>query len=248
MRNKKRIPETLSFNAPSLSIVLAILLIVLSSMALAEISGDYEYTNNGDGTCTIINYLGTGGDVTIPDTLNGLTVTIIGDRAFYSHTGLKSIFVPDSVITIGEEAFSSSRYITTVTIGSSVNAIGISAFSNCDALTSIAIPESVTTIGDEAFYSCDQLSSATISDSVTTIGDKTFYYCAKLTSVNIGSGVTTIGSQAFSYCDILTDIMVDPANSAYSSVDGLLFNKSQTELIQCPGGKTGTYSIPNGVI
>jgi hypothetical protein len=40
---------------------------------------------------------------------------------------------------------------------------------------------------------------------------------------------------------------VDPLNPAYSSLDGVLFNKSQTELIQCPGGKTGTYNIPNSV-
>ncbi|MFZ9012413.1 MAG: hypothetical protein ACO20W_11040, partial [Anaerohalosphaeraceae bacterium] len=61
---------------------------VLSMQVCADISGDYEYTNNGDGTCTITGYTGPGGDVTIPDTLNSLTVTHIGFQAFYSKTSL----------------------------------------------------------------------------------------------------------------------------------------------------------------
>jgi hypothetical protein len=40
---------------------------------------------------------------------------------------------------------------------------------------------------------------------------------------------------------------VDPLNAVYSSADGVLFNQSQTTLIQCPGGKAGNYTIPNSV-
>ncbi len=86
-----------------------------------------------------------------------------------------------------------------------------------------------------------------IPNSITNIGSSAFSSCTGLTNVTIGAGVTTIGSQALSYCTSLTAIMVDPLNSAYSSADGLLFNKNQTTLIQCPGGKTGSYIIPNGV-
>jgi hypothetical protein len=42
--------------------------------------------------------------------------------------------------------------------------------------------------------------------------------------------------------------MVALSNSAYSSSEGVLFNKSRSILIQCPGGKTGAYSIPSSVI
>ena len=59
--------------------------------------------------------------------------------------------------------------------------------------------------------------------------------------------VTGIGAGAFNDCTSLTAITVDATNSVYSSVAGVLFNKSQTTLIQCPGGKAGSYSIPNGV-
>jgi hypothetical protein len=40
---------------------------------------------------------------------------------------------------------------------------------------------------------------------------------------------------------------VDPLNAVYSSADGVLFDKSQTTLIQYPGGKAGSYSIPSSV-
>jgi hypothetical protein len=36
-------------------------------------------------------------------------------------------------------------------------------------------------------------------------------------------------------------------NPNYSSIDGVLFNKLQSELIQYPAGKAGNYTIPNSV-
>jgi hypothetical protein len=48
-------------------------------------------------------------------------------------------------------------------------------------------------------------------------------------------------------CTSLTAITVDVLNLAYSSVEGVLFNKSQTVLLQYPGGKAGGYTLPNGV-
>ena len=105
----------------------------------------------------------------------------------------------------------------------------------------------VTSIGDNAFYYCTSLTSVTIPTSVTSIGDYAFYRCTSLTSVTIANSVTSIGNQAFADCTSLTAITVDTNNPAYSSVDGVLFNKSQTTLIQCPGGKAGSYTIPDSV-
>ncbi|MDR1155639.1 MAG: leucine-rich repeat domain-containing protein, partial [Bacteroidales bacterium] len=64
----------------------------------------------------------------------------------------------------------------------------------------------------------------------------------------IGNSVTSIGSSAFFGCSSLTAINVDANNPGYTSVDGVLFNKSQSELIQYPAGKTGNdYTIPHSV-
>jgi len=82
---------------------------------------------------------------------------------------------------------------------------------------------------------------------VTSIGHQAFQSCTSLTSVTIPNSVTNIGDYAFSGCTSLSAITVEALNSFYSSVDGVLFNKSQTMLMQYPGGKAGSYTIPNSV-
>ena len=75
----------------------------------------------------------------------------------------------------------------------------------------------------------------------------TFSSKITLTSVTIPSSVTNIGIDAFVECDSLTAIIVDINNPAYSSLAGVLFDKGHTALIQYPGGKTGSYLIPDSV-
>jgi hypothetical protein len=69
---------------------------------------------------------------------------------------------------------------------------------------------------------------------VTRIGNNAFYGNTNLTSVTIPYSVTDIGGVAFRYCTSLSAITVNAFNSVYSSVDGVLFNKSQTVLIHMP--------------
>ncbi len=88
-----------------------------------------------------------------------------------------------------------------------------------------------------------------IGDGVTSIGDMAFYYCSNLTEVTLGDKLSSIGEQAFSYCPKLTNITVSKYyNQYYSTVDGVLFNKVQTELVCYPAGKQNTsYTIPSSV-
>lgn len=104
----------------------------------------------------------------------------------------------------------------------------------------------VTAIGDSAFEGT-AITSVTIPDTVTSIGNHAFYYCPGLTSVTIGNGVTSIGVYAFTECSSLTGITVSAGNPAYSSLNGVLFNKTQTALLQFPTAFGGSYTIPDGV-
>ena len=75
-----------------------------------------------------------------------------------------------------------------------------------------------------------------------------FYDCDSLTSVSIPNSVTSIGDGVFGECDSLTSINVDIGNQYYSSLDGNLYDKNQTLLIQYAIGKKDTsFSIPNSV-
>lgn len=180
--------------------------------------------------------------VTIPD-----QITIIEDRIFMECTGLKSITLPNSITSIGNGAFWDCRYLKNITIPNSVINIDDIAFEYCSNLQSITIPYSVKSIGDSAFRYCYGLTSITISNSVTNIGDSAFEYCESLESITIPDSVTSIGAGAFNGCKILTSITVDKNNSTYSSVDGVLFNKSKDTLIACPNVKADNYQIPNSV-
>jgi len=180
--------------------------------------------------------------ILIPD-----SVTSIGNAAFALCTTLTNVTIPDSVTRLGDSAYWSCTSLTSITLGNSVTNIGYYAFAICTSLTNVTIGSSVTGIGEEAFAECIGLTSIAIPDSVTSIGDLAFLSCTNLTSITIPRSVTNIGDQVFYRCPSLTAISADALNSVYSSVDGVLFNKNQTTLTQCPQGKSGSYAIPDSV-
>ena len=137
--------------------------------------------------------------------------------------------------------------ITKVVIKSGVTSIGNYAFSDLSNLTSITIGENITRIGDFAFRSCIGLTGVSLPQSVTSIGTSAFSGCFGLTDINISQNVSSIGENAFQSCNVLTGIQVDSGNTHYSSVDGVVFDKNQTQLIVYPSGKSGSYDIPEGV-
>jgi hypothetical protein len=105
----------------------------------------------------------------------------------------------------------------------------------------------VTRIGEAAFYSRTNLVSVTLPNGLTSIGRFAFFACTSLTNVIVPATVTSIGDFAFAWCASLTAVTVDALNPVYCSVDGVLFDRNQTTLIQCPGGKTGSYTVPDSV-
>ena len=178
-------------------------------------------TTTSNGEITITGYTGPGGAVVIPDMINELPVTAIGDYAFSGLPNLTSITIPDGVVSIGQRAFQETN------------------------LSEATLPESLTTIGEGAFLDCP-LSTLTIPHSIISIGDQAFQG-PDLTSVTVPSNVISLGNYVFGGPS-MTSITVDPANPFYSSTDGILFNKDQTTLLEYPNGKTeSSYTIPTGV-
>ena len=132
------------------------------------------------------------------------------------------------------------------TIPGSVTSIENWGFSDCSGLKSVIIPNSVSSIGKYAFQSSG-LVSVTIGNSVSSIGDRIFDSCEKLTTITFGSSVISIDFLAFIRCNVIMSFHADDNNPVYSTVDGVLFDKTITRLIKYPIGKTGAYSIPNSV-
>lgn len=145
-------------------------------------------------------------------------------------------------------AYPNGKFGRDYKIPDGVTDIGDYAFSGAAGIESVAIPESVTCIGESAFSDCYSLKDAVVPRNVNSIGEFAFSDCYSLKSVNIPENVSGIGRGAFFWCTHLESINVDEKNEVYASVDGVLFNKNKTQLLDYPDGKTDeVYTIPYGV-
>jgi hypothetical protein len=185
------------------------------------------------------------GSYTIPSSVN-----IISMNAFEGCAGITEISFPVSVNSIEGQAFSGCTSLTTVSLPSALTAVQWAIFENCSKLESVTLPVGITYLGPNAFSSCSRLSSISIPSTVETIGEETFSGCTSIDTIFIPSSVSLMGEMGLGKSPFLgcsAYLKVDESNPQYSSVDGVLFNKTKTELIQCPTSKTGNYSIPETV-
>ena len=181
--------------------------------------------------------------VSIPNSVKNIDV-----GAFYKCRYLKSVNLPSDIKTINEYTFRFCNSLTNITIPDSVQSIGDMAFENCCSLSDVVLPDNVISIGRYSFDSCYNLSEISIPDSTFIIGEYSFYNCKNIRMIEIGYNVENIGFLAFGSCEKLTNIMVDSKNKYYSSDDGILFNKNQSEIIQYPcANERKNYNIPNSV-
>ncbi len=197
------------------------------------------------------------------------SVTDVGGYAFYE-TGITSAYMGHGVKNIGEYIFGRCTNLKSVEFASdmdtisewmfygctsldeivdfpeSIKTIGAHSFEGCTALKNVVIPNTVTEIGEAAFYGATVLSDVTLSSALKIIGANAFNGTA-IAEIAIPYAVEAIGEGAFANCAALAAINVDSANTAYTSIDGILYNADVTELLFCPVAKAGAVKIPETV-
>jgi len=224
---------------PRLAGAIFLLLLVFPAMASAQfVNPQFTTVSDGSGGLVITGFTASGsGLLTIPSTINNLTVTAIGANAFRSNSLMTGVSIPNTVTEIGLAAFVFTG-LTSVTIPASVNNIQPAAFGGCVSLTSIAVSAQSTsysslngvlfdkTQATLVAYPAGASSSYTIPNSVTKIEDDAFAGCTNLISVSIPNSVTTLGLAAFEECTKLAGVTIptsitDISEQAFESCSGL---------------------------
>lgn len=187
-------------------------------------------------------------DLAIPE-----GVVTIGESAFEECTSLQTVCIPEGVATIGSAAFrcwagfGCQSELVTVHLPDSLLSLGRDCFYDCRKLANITLPPNLVSIGSRAFRYCASLPAVTLPAGLESIGEDAFAGCTLLSAVTIPRSVTSIGRTPFIACSSLLSISVEPENENYHSIDGVLFDSLQNELMQFPAGRTGAYAVPESV-
>ena len=80
------------------------------------------------------------------------------------HEKVKSLVIPEGVVSIARGAFKGWTALESITLPSTLEIIGNYAFEDCRNLKSVRFPSSLTSIGYNAFENCSKLESVTFED------------------------------------------------------------------------------------
>lgn len=161
----------------------------------------------------------------------------------------KKVIIGEDVTSVGAGAFLWFSCLEEVELGEKVEFIGDVAFSNCTSLWTVNFPAGLKYVGAAAFNNTVLHSDDgfTFPEGMLFIGGEGFRSAFKENAVNIPASLAVIEDGAFANM-FVTAFNVDEANPSYTSVDGVLYNKDVTTLINYPADKQDAkYEIPETV-
>lgn len=178
--------------------------------ANAATEGTYEYLKYTayDTYVEITGFDGTVTEVEIPEKINKLPVTTIGEKAFYNATNLEKITIPDGVEKIYYSAFYNCSTLTEVNLPNTLNIIYSNAFQKCISLKEISLPDSLTYLGDYAFAECAEMEKIVFPKGLSDISSGVCYGCLSLEEVVIENGASKISYHAFKNCIALSKVYI----------------------------------------
>ena len=206
------------------------------------ISEVFKTCQVGDGTNLALDNTSVSGNVELPSTVNGYTITAIADNAFKDCSHLSAVDIPEKVTSIGESAFEGCTQIQTIDFlgTSTLSSIGRNAFYNCSSLYAFSLPSTVRSIGQSAFLGC-YFTSISIPEGVTAIPQNGFSGCTRLERVTIPSTVTSIGGGAFYQCSKLKTIISNMTVPVSISGSSAFWEINSQCVVGVPAGTRDAY-------
>ncbi len=185
-------------------------------------SGDFGYIVT-DSVVQLCAYYGTAEEITVPEEIEGYTVTAIAENAFSNNGTVKVVNVGNSVINVSSGAFSGCGSLSEVNIGNSVALINANCFDNCPALTKINVDaaNSYYLSVDGVLYTDDKsclircpqgyiAEEYVVPDATLLIGEGAFKKCAGIDSVVLPE-VCELSASAFFHCGNLKTVSLGSA-------------------------------------
>lgn len=203
-----------------------------------------KYVIDSDGTAGVEGVIDTSvTSISVPEELGGHTVARVSPEAFTRCQSLEAITLPKTLAKI-ELSFGGVAGLWDIYKVKEINVDPA-----CESFCSV----------DGVLYTADKTElvsfpgaypsvSYSVPEGVTAVRASGFQPAQSLVSVSLPSTLVKPAGNLFAGCDSLETITVSAANSAYSSADGVMFNKKNTKLISYPIAKRDTsYSIPSSV-
>lgn len=167
-------------------------------------------------------------DISLPSKIGGVPITKIQKNAFRKiHSTMKTVTLPDGLVSIAPSAFSGCIYLKSIRFPDSLQEIGSSCFSSCFALEEIRLPHGLRFLGKEAFTLCKGMRCADLPMTLQSLDEGLFNGCDSLEMI-------TAEGKPDGKCD------------AFSLKNGVLFSADGTLLLSFPAGRTGSYIVPGG--
>ena len=194
----------------------------------------WTYSKNSDGTITLKGYDKNAekvpsGELTIPETYEGYTVSKIGYMCLSQNNDIESLVIPSVVKTIDQQAFYQCKNLTSVVFPEGLKELGQSAFNGCN-IENLVLPESLTKAGKQAFANntametafikgktefvqntfegCTNLISVKFTNTIRELPSYMFQNCEKLQTVQFPNNIKTLGSYIFRGCKLLCDVTI----------------------------------------
>lgn len=203
---------------------------VVGNVAIPQASEeDFTYTLLEDGTASVTGYTGSLTTFEIPDTLDGYTVSAIGEEAFYERTEIVRIVFPSTITQIGIRAFEGCTGMEELRLPIHVRFLDKQAFEDCDGLTEVMIPSTLDTYRGSTqgvFHNCDNLTKVTFEEGSTVVVSYLVSDCPRLKEIVFPDSVVKIGGSSFTNCDAITEVKLPPnligiGGCAFLDCDGL---------------------------
>lgn len=188
-------------------------------------------------------------NLTVTGTINYMDISFLREMAgLYAIGRLAKLDMTKCEIGNSVLRFDGCQSLETVLLPQKITRIEQVAFRYCSSLKSVRIPNSVLSMDSYCFEGCASLQNIVLPNSLNSISEFAFKDCSKLESITIPSNVKSIGNGVFKGCTNLQEINVASDNLYYKSIQGVLFDKEETSLIQMPANsQILTYEIPASV-